>query len=43
VQRFIRSDPYSFIRAFDALERSLFRIAEMEGGRVVELESVEKK
>jgi hypothetical protein len=43
VQELIRSDPERFTRAFDDLENSLVRIAGLEGGRVIELESAELK
>jgi hypothetical protein len=43
VQELIRSDPDRFTRAFDYLETSLVRIAGVEGGRVIELESAESK
>ena len=43
VQELIRSDPERFTRAFDQLETSLKRIAGLEGGRVIELESTESK
>ncbi len=38
VRRFLRSDPGSFLRSFDRLERSLRETAGVEGGRVVDLE-----
>jgi len=43
VQELIRSDPERFTRAFDQLETLLKRIAGLEGGRVIELESIESK
>ena len=43
VRELIRSDPQRFTRAFDYLETSLVRIAGVEGGRVIELESAESK
>jgi hypothetical protein len=43
MQELIRSDPERFTRAFDYLETSLVRIAGVEGGRVIELESAESK
>jgi hypothetical protein len=41
VQELIRSDSERFTRAFDHLETALVRIAGVEGGRVIELESAE--
>ena len=43
LREMIRSDPERFTRAFDYLEASLVRIAGVEGGRVIELESAESK
>jgi hypothetical protein len=41
VRELIRSDPHRFTRDFDSLERSLVRIAGVEGGRIIELGSAE--
>ena len=43
VRELVSSDPDRFTRAFDDLESSLVRIAGLEGGRVIELESAESK
>jgi hypothetical protein len=43
VMELVRSDPDRFTRAFDDLESSLVRIAGVEGGRVIELESAESE
>ena len=43
VRELLRSDPQTFTRAFDYLETSLVEMAGVEGGRVIELESLESK
>jgi hypothetical protein len=43
VRELLRSDPQTFTRAFDSLETSLVEIAGVEGGRVIELESLVSK
>ena len=43
VRELLRSDPQTFTRAFDYLETSLVEIAGVEGGRVIELESLVSK
>jgi hypothetical protein len=43
VRELVRSNPERFTQAFDYLETFLIKIAGVEGGRVIELESTESK